>query len=296
MATEDISARFFDLDAWSTADAVEAMYEGQLAALAAVRPALAAIARAADDASAALRDGGRLVYIGAGTSGRVGVQDAAELPPTFDWPRERLVFTVAGGLDALTSSIEGAEDDADEGIRRIDAIKPTAHDVAIGIAASGTTPFTVAALRRAAELGAVSVGIASNADAPLLNVARHPILAATGAEIIAGSTRMKAGTAQKVVLNLLSTAIMIRLGRVYRGMMVEMRASNAKLRRRAEAMVATIAGCPLERAVAALEAAGGDIKRAALLAAGAPDGKVVDRLLMRHDGSLRAALADLEPL
>jgi N-acetylmuramic acid 6-phosphate etherase len=293
MATEDISARFLDLDAWTTADAVEAMYESQLSALAAVRPALAAIARAADDAAASLKADGRLVYIGAGTSGRVAVQDGAELPPTFDWPRKRLHFIMAGGLDALTASIEGAEDDEDDALRRIDEAAVGPHDVVIGLAASGSTPFTLAALRRAAQRRAVTVAVASNDGAPLLDVAKHPILVETGVEVIAGSTRMKAGTAQKVVLNLLSTAIMLRLGRVHRGMMVQMRATNAKLRRRAKAMVATIAGCDAATATAALEAAGGDIKHAAVMAAGAANAVAAAALLERHRGSLRAALAEL---
>jgi N-acetylmuramic acid 6-phosphate etherase len=293
MATEDISARFVDLDAWPTADAVEAMYESQLSALAAVRPALGAIAQAADEAAATLKENGRLVYIGAGTSGRVGVQDGAELPPTFDWPRERLLFVMAGGLDALTASIEGAEDDEDEAERRVDAAGVGVGDVAIGVAASGTTPFTVAGLRRAAQRRAVTVAVANNDGAPLLAVAKHPILVETGVEVIAGSTRMKAGTAQKVVLNLLSTAIMLRLGRVHHGMMVQMRANNAKLRRRAKVMVTTIAGCDPATATAALEAAGGDIKRAAVIAAGAPGLQAAAGLLERHRGSLRGALSEL---
>jgi N-acetylmuramic acid 6-phosphate etherase len=294
MATEDISARFVDLDAWSTGDAVEAMYEGQLAAVAAIRPALAAIARAADAAAGALGETGRLVYLGAGTSGRVGVQDGAELPPTFDWPTGRLLFAMAGGPDALTASIEGAEDDEADAVHRIEAAAIGAADVVIGIAASGTTPFTVAGLRRASERGAVTIGIANNAGAPLLAAARHPILVETGVEVIAGSTRMKAGTAQKVVLNLISTAIMVRLGRVHRGMMVQMHVSNAKLRRRAEIMVATIAGCDQATAALALEQAGGDIKRAALIVAGAAPDRAAS-LLDNHRGNLRAALAALRP-
>ena len=208
MPTEDVSARFADLDGWPTRDSVEAMFEAQLAAVAAVRPALGAIADAADEAAAALHRGGRLVYAGAGTSGRVGVQDGAELPPTFDWPFERLVFAMAGGQGALVKSAEGAEDDEAAGARAMDEALIGPDDVVIGVAASGTTPYTVAAVRRAAERGAVTVGVANNAGAPLLAVARHKVLAETGAEVVAGSTRMKAGTAQKVVLNLFSTAVL----------------------------------------------------------------------------------------
>ena len=294
MATEDISARFLDLDAWATADAVEAMFEGQLSAVAAVRPALPAISAAADAAATALGASGRLIYLGAGTSGRIGVQDGAELTPTFDWPTARMVFAMAGGMDALVTSIEGAEDDEADAIARIDALKLGPHDVVIGIAASGTTPFTVAGIKRARARRAVTVGIANNPATPLLKAARHSILVETGVEVIVGSTRMKAGTAQKVVLNLLSTAIMVRLGRVHRGLMVQMQQNNSKLRRRAEIMVGTIAGATTAAARRALKAADGDIKVAALIVAGAANAAAARKLLARHKGSLRAALATFE--
>jgi N-acetylmuramic acid 6-phosphate etherase len=291
-ATEDVDPRFADLDAWPLANAIEAMWEGQMTAVAAVRGSLDAISAAAAAGAEALGASGRLVYVGAGTSGRVAVQDGAELPPTFDWPLERIVFLMAGGLGALLASVEGAEDDAADGVAQIDAAAIQPCDVVIAVAASGTTPFTVAALRRATEQGAVTIGIASNQDAPLLQAARFPVLVATGSELIAGSTRMKAGTAQKVVLNLISSGIMLRLGRVYRGMMVNMHVSNIKLRGRAQRMVARIAGCDLEHASAALDVAQGDIKTASLLALGhaLPDARAV---LMQTDGNLRLALAKL---
>ncbi len=304
MATEDFSARFADLDAWPTIDAVEAMYEGQLAAVAAVRPALPAIARAADDAAAALqggspgrsrgagRSGGRIVYVGAGTSGRVAVQDGAELPPTFDWPPERLVFVMAGGPTAFLTSKEGAEDDVRAAIASIDKAAIGGKDVVIGLAASGSTPFTLASLGRASERGAVTVGIANNPGTRLLALAKHKILLETGVEVIAGSTRMKAGTAQKVALNLLSSAIMIRLGRVYRAMMVDMHATNAKLRRRAEDMVASITGCKAAVAANALKRAEGDIKLASILVRGLERSKAA-AILDRHQGNLRDALAEI---
>lgn len=301
MATEDVSARFVDLDAWPTADAVEALWDGQMAAVAAVRPALPAIAAAADAAATALRrEGGaaddrpgRLVYVGAGTSGRVAVQDGAELPPTYDWPDDRLVFLMAGGARALLASAEGAEDDAEDGRERIVEAGIGPDDVVIGVAASGTTRFTVAAVEEATRRGAVTVGVACNPGAPLLAAARHPILADTGPEAVAGSTRMKAGTAQKVILNLLSTAVMLRLGRIYRGLMVDMRPANDKLRRRAVAMVARIAGCTADAATAALAAGDGDIKRACLIARDVPPDAAA-ALLARHGGILRAAMADVD--
>ena len=162
MATEHISPRYVDLDSWSTAEMIEAMYEGQLAAAAAVRSAVRAIAAAVDDAVPALQRGGRLVYAGAGTSGRIGVQDGSELLPTYDWPSDRLVFVMAGGLGALVRSVEGAEDDEAEGTRAVAENRIGGDDVVIGIAASGTTPFTMGVLRAARSSGAVTIALANN--------------------------------------------------------------------------------------------------------------------------------------
>jgi len=290
MRTEQINPRYVELDSWSTADIIAAMHEEQVAAATAVRGALPAIAAAVDDAVPALQRGGRIVYAGAGTSGRIGVQDGSELPPTFDWPADRVVFAMAGGLDALTRSAEGAEDNEAAGAQAMADAKIGANDVVIGIAASGTTPFTIGVLRAASASDAVTIAIANNPDAPLFQVARHSILADTGSEVIAGSTRMKAGTAQKIVLNLLSTAVMVRMGRVYRGLMVDMRASNAKLRRRAEAMVSEIARCPETDAARYVEEADGDVKTAVLLALGLERSEAA-QLLRRHGGNLRKTIA-----
>jgi N-acetylmuramic acid 6-phosphate etherase len=197
---------------------------------------------------------------------------------------------MAGGPGALLRSAEGAEDDAADAAAQVAASGLGADDVAIGLAASGGTPFTVAYVAAARARGAVTIGVANNRDTPLLAAAEHPLLVETGAEIVAGSTRMKAGTAQKVVLNLLSTAIMVRLGRVHGGMMVNMRVSNAKLVRRAEAMVALVTGCDHAAAAAALACTGRDVKRAALVVQGL-DPDLAGTLLDRHHGSLRAAMA-----
>src|SRR5437763_14791057 len=176
MATEDVDPRFVDLDAWSLPSAMEAMWEGQLAAVAAVGRALPAITAATHAATEALGDHGRLVYVGAGTSGRVAVQDGAELTPTFAWPKERVRFIVAGGGSAFDTSIEGAEDDIDDALAQINAARLTAHDVVIAVAASGTTPFTVAALQQAGSCGAVTVGVANNPGTALLASATCPTL------------------------------------------------------------------------------------------------------------------------
>ncbi len=292
MATEDVDPRFADLDAWSTASAMEAMWEGQLAAVAAIGHALPAITAATHAATEALGDHGRLIYVGAGTSGRVAVQDGAELTPTFAWPQQRIGFIIAGGASAFVTSVEGAEDDVEDAIAQIDAAKLSSNDVVIAVAASGTTPFTVAALQQAGRYQAVTIGIANNPGTALLEAAKYPVLVETGQELIAGSTRMKAGTAQKVVLNLISSGIMIRLGRVYRGMMVDMQTTNAKLKRRAEAMVARIADCSEAQAARALEQTDGDIKVAALVVLGY-DKAEAEAILARHKGNLRRVFADL---
>ncbi len=292
MLTEKISPRYVDLDSWSSEEIIAAMYESQLAAAAAVRSALPAIVAAVDEAVPALRRGGRIVYVGAGTSGRIGVQDGTELPPTYDWPADRLVFAIAGGLEALVRSVEGAEDDEATGARTMADAEIGPDDVVIGIAASGTTPYTIGALRAAASVGAVTIALASNPNAPLFNVAGHKILVESGAEVIAGSTRMKAGTAQKIVLNLFSTAVMVKLNRVYRGLMVHMRAHNAKLRRRAAMIVSEIIGCATPDAARLVEQADGDVKTAILLGFGLRPADAA-QVLRRHDGNLRMAIGEV---
>jgi N-acetylmuramic acid 6-phosphate etherase len=292
MATEDVDPRFVDLDAWSLASAMEAMWEGQLAAVAAVGRALPAITAATNAATEALGDRGRLIYVGAGTSGRVAVQDGAELPPTFAWPPERLRFIIAGGENALIASVEGAEDDVADAVKQINYVGLSPRDVVIAVAASGTTPFTVAALQQADRYRIVTIGIANNPGTALLTSAKYPVLVETGRELIAGSTRMKAGTAQKVVLNLISTGIMLQLGRVFRGMMVNMQSTNTKLQRRAELMVTRIAGCDQARAASALEQADGDIKLATLVVLGY-DKAEAEGILASHKGNLRRVFADL---
>jgi N-acetylmuramic acid 6-phosphate etherase len=292
MATEEVDPRFADLDAWSLASAMDAMWEGQLAAVAAIGHALPAITAATQAAQEALSDRGRLIYAGAGTSARVAVQDGAELTPTFAWPRERVRFIIAGGESAFTTSVEGAEDDVADAAKQVDAAELSPHDVVIAVSASGTTPFTVAALQQAGLHRAVTIGVANNPATALLTSANYPVLVETGRELIAGSTRMKAGTAQKVVLNLISTGIMLRLGRVYRGMMVNMQSTNAKLKLRAERMVARIAGCGEGEAAQALEKVDGDIKMAALVVLGY-DGAEAASILASHKGNLRRVFADL---
>lgn len=292
MSTERTSPRYDDLDLWPTRDAVLAMAEEQVAAAAAVRACTDAIAAAADAAAERLSAGsGRLIYVGAGTSGRLAVQDGVELVPTFGWDEDRLVYALAGGMDALLASIEGAEDDAGAGEETIRATAASTNDVVIGVAASGRTAYTVAAVRAAAAAGALTIGLANNLQTPLLDAAAHPIFLDSGPEVIAGSTRMKAGTAQKIALNLFSTALMVRLGRVHGSSMVSMRISNRKLRTRAAAMVAAIGCVDAIVAKRAIERAGDDIKLAVLIAMGADPTQGI-ALLDAVGGDLRKAIAN----
>jgi N-acetylmuramic acid 6-phosphate etherase len=290
LSTEDVSSRFAELDLWPTDEVVRAMLEGQLAAAAAVQSQARPIARAAEDAAGRLGDpNGRLIYVGAGTSGRLAVMDGVELGPTFDWGGEHVAYLLAGGRDALLSGIEGAEDDAPAGEAEMRALAPTPSDVVVGVSASGRTSYTVAAVGTAAAEGALTIGFASNAGTPLLQVAAHPILLDSGAEIVAGSTRMKAGTAQKIALNCFSTAVMLRLGRVHAGLMINMRLTNRKLHRRAVHMISDLAHVDNAVAEEALDRAEGDIKLAVLIALGeSPEQGAAS--LQAADGKLRAAI------
>ncbi|HKH34317.1 MAG TPA: N-acetylmuramic acid 6-phosphate etherase [Beijerinckiaceae bacterium] len=290
METETASQRYSGLDAWEPSEILDALIEGQLAAVAAVRGARAAIEEAAAAVEARLRTGqGRLIYAGAGTSGRLAVQDGAELPPTFSWPRERLLLLIAGGDEALVHAVEGAEDEGEGGVELIRRHKVGPEDALLAVAASGTTPFTLACLTEARARGALTVGIANNRGAPLLAEADHGIWLDTGPEAIAGSTRMKAGTAQKITLNLISSLVMIRLGRVFGGLMVDVQATNAKLVRRSENMLMQLTDRGRAEVRGALKRAGGSVKLAVLLLQGCEVAEA-EAALERAGGQLRAAL------
>jgi N-acetylmuramic acid 6-phosphate etherase len=290
MNTERPSPRYSGIDLWSPGDILDAMIEGQFAAVAAVRAARPAIEQAALAIEARLRESGRLVYAGAGTSGRLAAQDGAELMPTFSWPADRLLLLIAGGHEALTRPIEGAEDETDHALGLVRRHALGAADVLIAVAASGTTPFTLACLRGAKQRGALTVGIVNNPDTPVLREADHGIWLDTGAEPIAGSTRMKAGTAQRITLNLLSSLVMIRLGRVYEGLMVDVQGLNTKLVQRSENMLLHLTGRSCEEVREALERARGSVKLALLLLQGCDLDEATDAL-DRTGGELRAAKA-----
>jgi N-acetylmuramic acid 6-phosphate etherase len=289
METERISPRYSDIDLWEPGDILDALIEGQMAAVAAVRPALPAIERAAEAMQTRLSGEGRLIYVGAGTSGRLAVQDGAELIPTFNWPQDRLLLLMAGGKEALLQSAEGAEDEIDQAARLVRQHRIGAADVVIAVAASGTTPFTVSCMREAKRRGAFAIGIANNRSTPLLMEADCPIWLDTGPEPIAGSTRMKAGTAQRVALNLLSTLLMIRLGRVHEGLMVDVQAINAKLIGRSENILRRLSGRSEHEVREALQSAGGNVKKAMLILHGC-SAENADALLEQAGGRLRTAL------
>ena len=292
METERASPRFTDIDRWDPADILDCMIEAQFAAVGAVRAARPAIEKAACAMERRLAHRGRLIYAGAGTSGRLAVQDGAELAPTFGWPEERLLLLIAGGHEALSRSIEGAEDDVTQVTQFMDREAVDSDDVAIVVAASGTTPFAVEALREGKRRGALTIGIANNRDTPVLTESHCPIWLDTGSEVIAGSTRMKAGTAQKITLNALSSLLMIRLGKVYSGLMVDVRVTNEKLLRRSERILGQLTGCSLSDAREALQYAEGNLKVAALILKGF-ERREAERILNESDQDLRRALFDL---
>ena len=291
MGTEDIDPKFIDIDKWSSLDAISAMADGQLSALNAVINAKAAIADAVEASMRRLiKSSGRLVYVGAGTSGRIAVQDGAELLPTFGWPWERLFFAIAGGERALMQAAENAEDDFDAGYSSMIAANLGSDDIVIGMAASGRTPFVLGAIKAAHEKSALSIGVANNPNTELLEKANIGILLDTGAEPIVGSTRMKAGTAQKIALNLYSTALMIKLGGVYKGQMVGMKATNQKLRNRAARIIMAITGTDEANARSAISDAKGDLKIAALDVLGFRNILSCEKALQDANGNLRNAI------
>ena len=289
METERPSPRYSDIDLWEPGDILDALIESQMAAVAAVRPALSAIEQAAAAMHDRLSTNGRLIYAGAGTSGRLAVQDGAELIPTFNWPQDRLLLLIAGGKDALLRSAEGAEDEIDQAARQVQQHDVGPADIMIAVAASGTTPFTLACMREAKRRGALAIGIANNRATPLLTEADYPIWLDTGPEPVAGSTRMKAGTAQRVALNLLSTLVMIRLGHVHEGLMIDVQAINAKLVGRSENILRRLSGRSGEEVRNALQSAGGNVKTAMLILQGCSAEKAA-AILEEAGGRLRIAL------
>jgi N-acetylmuramic acid 6-phosphate etherase len=281
------------IDQWDDAEILSLLAEGQARAVASVKGALPALAKAAEALAKGLAQGGRIIYAGAGSSINIAVQDGAELPSTFGLDRSRIAFVIAGGEASLLNIDAQAEDDVEAALAGIAALKLTGQDTVIALSASGSTPFTLTAARAAKATRATVIAIANNSGTPLLSVADHAVLLDTGPEVIVGSTRMGAGTAQKSALNLLSTLAHIKLGCIYDGWMVRLQADNAKLRKRAQRMVADIAKVDEDAAEKALVQTDGHVAPAALICAGAKDAAAARTLLARTKGNLRLALEHL---
>jgi N-acetylmuramic acid 6-phosphate etherase len=243
-----------------------------------------------DDVVAAFRAGGRLVYIGAGTSGRLGVLDASECPPTYGVPPAMVQGLIAGGMDALTRSIEGAEDDHEAGVRELERIGFSRNDVLVGITASGQAPYVLGAMDKARELGAVVAAISCNRESKTFQYAKHAVFLDVGAEVVTGSTRMKAGTAQKLVLNMVTTASMIRLGKVYHNLMVDLSPVNRKLVERSKRLVRQATGCSRDEAERAFEESGRRPKTAIIMLLLAVGRAEAERLEAAGGGPIAAAL------
>ncbi|GAA4010099.1 N-acetylmuramic acid 6-phosphate etherase [Deinococcus rubellus] len=291
LSTEQPSTQHPHLDGYRTVELVRALTEDQQQAAQAVAQAEAQIVRAVDLAYQRLHAGlGRLVYVGAGTSGRLGVLDGVELLPTFSWPPERLLTLIAGGNRAMFQAAEGAEDDEALAETDMQAAQLTPHDVVIALAASGTTPYALACVRLARQAGALTIGVTNNSGSPLADSVDAPIELDTGPEIISGSTRLKAGTAQKIALNTLSSSLMVRLGKVYGNLMVDLMATNAKLRRRAVRLTQHATGSSEAQALAALKQADMQVKTAVVMLRGKLNVEDARARLAAAGGHTRVAL------
>jgi len=280
------------LDQYPTAELVNVLVDDQMNAVNAVRAAAPRIAAAVAAALPRVEAGGRLVYVGAGTSGRLGVLDSVELYPTFSWPHGRAVALLAGGSDAMFVAVEGAEDDVDQGAADLRSVNVTRDDVVLLIAASGGTPYVLGALRAAREAGALTIGFANNVNAPVAMEAEIGVTLDTGSEVISGSTRLKAGTSQKIALNTFSSALMVRLNKVYGNLMVDLKATNAKLVLRAVRLTAFATGVDEDAARAVLEQCDFHVKTAIVALSKQTSVEQARALLETAHGSVRQALAE----
>ena len=288
--TESSNIQHADLDLYPIDKLVDTLVDDQLDAVNAVRASRGALTQAVTAAVPRIAAGGRLVYVGAGTSGRLGLLDSVELYPTFSWPRERALSVMAGGLAAVMEAAEGAEDNEAQGAADLMAHAPTPNDVVLAIAASGRTPYVLGALRKARAAGALTIGIANNPGSAIAGEAEIGITLDTGPEVISGSTRLKAGTSQKIALNSFSSALMVRLHKVYGNLMVDLRPTNAKLVQRAIALTVQASGAPAEVARQTLESCAFQVKVAIVaLKLGVPVARA-QALLADVDGDVRRAI------
>ncbi|MGW0367337.1 N-acetylmuramic acid 6-phosphate etherase [Streptomyces coeruleorubidus] len=291
LTTEAFRPDLAGIDRLPTLDIARLMNGEDATVAGAVAARLPQIAAAIDALAERMARGGRLVYAGAGTAGRLGVLDASECPPTFNTDPSRVVGLIAGGPQAVATSVEGAEDSRELARADLEPLGLTPDETVVGISASGRTPYAIGAVEYARARGSLTIGLACNADSPLAAAAEHGIEIVVGPELLTGSTRLKAGTAQKLVLNMLSTITMIRLGKTYGNLMVDVRASNDKLRARSHRIVALATGAGDEEIERALAATDGEVKNAILTILADVDGPTAARLLEESDGHLRAALA-----
>ncbi|HWC24696.1 MAG TPA: N-acetylmuramic acid 6-phosphate etherase [Flexivirga sp.] len=291
LTTEARNPRSAGLDSMDTRQLLELMNDEDATVALAVRDALPEITEAVDLIAESLRSGGRLIYVGAGTSGRLGLLDAVECPPTFDTDADQVTALLAGGQWAFVQAVEGAEDDLDAAAADVDGLAVGSHDTVVGIAASGRTPYVIAGLRRARERGARTVALACNKDSLIGREAKVAIEVATGPEVLTGSTRLKAGTAQKMVCNMLSTGAMVRIGKTYGNFMVDMRPTNDKLVDRARRIVAAATESDEQTAADALTAAGGRTKVAVVMLLAGVDAVHAEELLDKGNGSVSTAIS-----
>lgn len=286
ISTEQRNEASFGIDRASTLEMIRLIHEEDRKAVDSISPVLPRIGEAIDEIAQRMRRGGRLIYVGAGSSGRLGVLDAAECPPTFGTSPEQVIALIAGGSEAMFRAREGAEDSAEDGARDLKATGVCETDSVVGIAASGRTPYVVGALRFARSRGALAVAVACSQDSPIEKIADIAIVPLPGPEVITGSTRMKAGTAEKLILNMISTGVMIRLGKVYENLMVDVSASNEKLRERARRIVMEATGCTREESIRSLDAAGGSAKLAILMIKSGASADVAKKYLDEAEGNL----------
>ncbi|MFI8533841.1 N-acetylmuramic acid 6-phosphate etherase [Streptomyces aquilus] len=291
LTTEAFRPELADIDQLPTLDIARLMNGEDVTVPAAVAERLPEIGAAIDAVAARMAQGGRLVYAGAGTAGRLGVLDASECPPTFNTDPAQVVGLIAGGPEAMVTSVEGAEDSKELARADLDALKLTPLDTVVGVSASGRTPYAIGAVEHARAQGALTIGLSCNRHSALAAAAEHGIEVVVGPELVTGSTRLKAGTAQKLVLNMLSTITMIRLGKTYGNLMVDVRASNEKLRARSRRIVALATGAGDDEIERALAETDGEVKNAILVILTGVDGPAATRLLEESGGHLRAALA-----
>ncbi|MER5943094.1 N-acetylmuramic acid 6-phosphate etherase [Streptomyces sp. NPDC001928] len=291
LTTEAFRPELAEIDQLPTLDIARLMNGEDASVSAAVASRLPQIAGAIDAVAERMARGGRLIYAGAGTAGRLGVLDASECPPTFNTDPTQVVGLIAGGPEAMVTSIEGAEDSKDLARADLDALTLTPTDTVVGISASGRTPYAIGAVEHARARGALTIGLSCNPGSALATAAEHGIEVVVGPELLTGSTRLKAGTAQKLVLNMLSTITMIRLGKTYGNLMVDVRASNDKLRARSRRIVALATGAEDKEIERALTEAGGEVKTAILVLLAGVDGATATRRLAAANGHLRAAMS-----